>query len=104
MEFSELKHLQRYTTTFELDYRKIERNPHRHQLSTTFYFTIEEVFETPEVEDVDRSTSYSMIYDIVNRNCGNNFHHQNVTNQHQHVRKPTYQQYQSIYFQRPMNF
>ena len=32
-------------TTFELKYKYFEQNLQRHQLSTTFYFTIEEVFE-----------------------------------------------------------
>ena len=33
-------------TTFELNYSRFEQLPQRHQLSTKFHFTIEEVFET----------------------------------------------------------
>ena len=31
---------------FDLECRKFERLPQRHQISTKFYFKIEEVFET----------------------------------------------------------
>ena len=40
MEISKLKHLQWYTTNFELDDRNFERLPQRHQLSTIFQYTI----------------------------------------------------------------
>ena len=53
MKLSKLKHLQRYMTPFELDYRNFELLPQSHQLSTTFTSTIEEVFETLETEDID---------------------------------------------------
>ena len=56
---SKLKHLQRYMITFELEYRKFELNPQRHQLSTTFQLTIEEVFGTLEIEDVYTTTAHS---------------------------------------------
>ena len=36
MEMSKLKHVQRYVTTFELDYRKFEHLPQIQQLSTIF--------------------------------------------------------------------
>ena len=71
MELSKLKHLQQYMTLFDLYYRKFEHLPQRHQLSTTFQFKIEEVFETIEIEDVDIKTDHSMIEPIVNRNFGN---------------------------------
>ena len=45
MELSKLNYLQRYMTTFELDYTRFEQKPQRHQLSTTFQFEIEELFE-----------------------------------------------------------
>ena len=41
MELSKLKHLQRYMTNFEPDYRNFERLPQIHQLSTKFNYTIE---------------------------------------------------------------
>ena len=45
MELLELKHLQLYMTTFELEYRKFELLPQIQQLYTTFHFTIEEVLK-----------------------------------------------------------
>ena len=48
-------------TIFELYYRKFERLPQRHQLSTIFNYTIEEVFETLETVDVDMSTAHYII-------------------------------------------
>ena len=53
MELSKFKHIQCYTTTFELDHRKIEYTPKIHQLSTIFQYTIGEVFETLETADLD---------------------------------------------------
>ena len=53
-----MKHLQQYMTTFKLDYRKFERLPQSHKLSTTFTSTIEEVFETLEKADIDTTTSH----------------------------------------------
>ena len=38
--------------SFKLDYRKFERNPQIHQLNNKFILTIEELFETLEIEDV----------------------------------------------------
>ena len=53
MEPSKLKHLQRYTNPFELDYRKFEHLPQSHQLYTTSIYTIEKVSETLETADSD---------------------------------------------------
>ena len=61
--------------TFELQYRNFERDPQRHQISTTFQCTIEEVFETLEKSDVEVSTPHSTIDPIYSRNFGNTFHH-----------------------------
>ena len=47
MKLLKLNHLKQYMTSFELEYGKFERKPHRHQLNNTFTFTTEEVFETP---------------------------------------------------------
>ena len=47
--------------------------PQRHQLSTIFQFTIEDVFENLETADVDMSTAHPMIETIVNRNFGKHF-------------------------------
>ena len=89
MEPSKLKHLQLYMTTFELEYRKFERNSQRQKPSTKFHFTIEDVFETLETSDVDMSTSHYMIDPIVNGNFVNTFHRQNVPDQIQHFHKQT---------------
>ena len=52
MELLKLKHLQQYMSIFELEYIHFERIPQRHQLTTTFHFTIEEVFETLKTDNV----------------------------------------------------
>ena len=52
MELSKLKHHQCYMTKFELDYRKFEQLPKRHQLSTTIHIKIEELIETIDTADV----------------------------------------------------
>ena len=98
MELSKLKRLQCYINTFELKYIKSECNPQRHQFSTTFHHTIEELFETLYTVDVYIPTVHSIVDPIFNRDFGNNFHHQNGPNQHQHVHKPTGRQYQYISF------
>ena len=69
-------------TTFELEYRNFKRNPHRHQLYTTFQFIIEEVFENLETEKLDITTANpsAIIDSIINKNFGNNFYHQNGPN------------------------
>ena len=74
-----------------------------HQLSTTFQFTIEDVFRNIETTYVDISKAHSIIETIVNINFGNKFHHQNGPNQRQHIHKNTSQQYQYIPYQRPRN-
>ena len=98
-----MKNLQRYLNNFELEYRKFEHNSQRRQISTTFKFTIEGVFETLETADVDMSTYYYMIDPIFNRKFGNTFHHQNGKNQRQHAPKNTGQYDQSNFFQIPSN-
>ena len=99
MEMSKLGHLQQYMTTFQLKYRRFERLPRRHQISTIFNSTIEEVIETPETVDVYMSTAYSVIEPIVNHNFGNKFQHHNGPNKRQHIHKNTSQYYQPIYYQ-----
>ena len=78
MEFSKLKHLQRYMTTFEIKYRNFECNIQIHQPFDKFQFTIEEVSETLETSFVDTTTEYysTMIKLIVNRKFVNTFNHQ----------------------------
>ena len=98
---SKLKHSQRYMNTFELDCIKFEILTKRHQLSTIFQSTIEEVFETLEKENLDLSTSHSIIEPIVNQDYGNTFHHQNGPNHLQPIHKNTSRQYQSITYQIP---
>ena len=83
MAISKLKQLQRYLTSFEIYYRKFERKPQRHQLSIEFDVTMEQVFETLEIADIDmtNTSSPTMVETIFNRNFVNTFHHQNGTNQ-----------------------
>ena len=78
-------------TKFELEYRKFKLDPHIHQLSTIFQFTIEEVLETLEVADLDMKTTHysTMIEPIFNRNFGNEFHKHNGTKHHQNLHKNT---------------
>ena len=38
---------------YKIKYRKFEQIQQRNQLTTTLHFTIEEVFETLEIADVD---------------------------------------------------
>ena len=76
-------------TPYELDYRKFERLPQSHQLSTKFTSTIKEVFETLDTFDIYMTSSHSMIEPIVNRNYGNIFQHNNGPNQFQHIQKNT---------------
>ena len=109
MELSKLKHLQIYMTIYEPDDNFFECIPQSHHISTAFTSTIEEVFENIETTDIDMTSSHSMIEPIVNRDFGNQFQHQNGTNQHQHIHKNTNkqyeqrknsQQYQPIFYQR----
>ena len=74
-------------TTIEIYYRKFEHLPQKHQLSTIFNSTIEEVFETLETADIDMSTDHSMIEPTVNRYFVNTLHHQNGPNQCQHIHR-----------------
>ena len=96
MGVSKLKHLQRYMTPFELDYRSFEHQPQSQQLSLTFTPKIEEIFESLETSDIDITPSHSIIEPIVNRNFGNIFQHHNGPNQFQNKHKNTSQQHQHI--------
>ena len=88
-------------TNFELDYGNFQCLPQIHQLSTIFHSAIEELFETLETADVDMSTAYFIIELIFNWNFGNKLHYHNGTNQRQHIRKNTSQQYQPRTYQIP---
>ena len=103
IELSKLKHLQCYTTKFELEFINIERKP---IVSNKFHFIVVEVFETLEtLFDAPTTTYYStMIKPSVSKNFGNYYHHQNGTNQHQHVNQHTGQNYQSRSYQISRNF
>ena len=101
MGLSTLKHTQQYMTTFELNYRNFEFLTQRHQISTIFNFTVEEVFKTLETAYVDMSTAHSMIELIVKQDFSNTLHHQNGPNQRQHIHKNTSHQYQPKSYQRP---
>ena len=58
---SKLKHLQRYLTSFELDFRRFEHHPKSNQLSIIFTPSTEITFETLETADIDMNPSHSMI-------------------------------------------
>ena len=96
MKLSKLNQIQRYMTSFELDYMKFEYKPQRHKPNNKFLFTTKEVFETLKAADVDTTTTLSsnMIEPIFNRNFGNTFHHHNGPNHCQRANKHTYQHYQ----------
>ena len=46
MELSKMKHLQRYMTSFDLEFRRFERQPQSNQFSSIITHTMEESFET----------------------------------------------------------
>ena len=46
MELSNMKHLQRYMTSFEIEFRRFERKPQSNQLSIIFTPSMEVIFET----------------------------------------------------------
>ena len=82
MEIFNCEYLQYHIATFKLEYRSFECKPQRNQLSNTFQFTIEEVFETLETADVYTKTAHysTLIRTIANRSFGNTFHHHNGLN------------------------
>ena len=80
MELSKLKHVQRSMNTFELNYRRLERQPQIQQLSLIFTHKIEEIIETLKTADI-----HSMVKHIFNSNIVNTFQHQNGSNQRQHT-------------------
>ena len=90
-------------TSFELKYKSLEQKPQIHQLLTTFYFTLEQVFETLETSDIDMLKKHSIIEPIFNRNFGNNFRHQNLPNQRQRFHNITGKEYKCISFLIPSN-
>ena len=68
---SNMKYLQRYMTSYELEYRRFERQPQINQLYLTFTPKMEERFETLDTADIDMNPYHSIIEPIVNRNFGN---------------------------------
>ena len=90
-ELSKFKHIQRYMTAFDLDFRMCGRLPQRHRLFTILHSTIEAIFENIEESDVDILTALSIIEPIFNHNIGNTFHRHNGPNQRQHIYKNTSQ-------------
>ena len=88
-EMSNLKHLQPYMTSFELDFRKFECQSQSDQLSIILTPSIELIFEALETDDIEMYPSHSMLDPIFYRNFGNTFHHQNGPNQRQHTNKNT---------------
>ena len=75
MELSKLEYLQRYTTSFELDFKRFERQPQRNQLSIIFTPSIELIFETLETAEIDINPYHLFIDPILNRKFENTFHH-----------------------------
>ena len=96
MELSNLKHLQCYMNSFEIDFRRFESQPQSYQLSITFTPSMEIIFETLETVDINMNPYHLMIKPIVNRNFGNTLHHQNGSNQRQPTNKNFSPQYQHI--------
>ena len=74
---------------FEMEYKTFKWLPQKYQLTNTFHFTIEEVFETLETADVDISKAHSIIDPIVNIDLVNSFQHQIGPNQCQRIHKNT---------------
>ena len=93
MELSKLKHLQCYTNSFGIDFRRFESQPQSNQLSITFTPSIEIIFETLETVDFDKNLSHSIIETIFNRNFRNTFHHHNGSNKRQRNNKHVSKQY-----------
>ena len=48
MDLSNMKHLQQYMTSFELEFRSFEHHPQSNQLSIIFTPKMEEIIETIE--------------------------------------------------------
>ena len=93
MEISKLKNLQRYKTSFEINFINFERQPQSDQLPIVFSPSIELLFETLETADIGMNPSHSMVEPIVNRNFGNTLQHQNGPNQRQQTNKNAIQKY-----------
>ena len=93
MGLSKWKHLKRYMTPFELDYRRFERQPQIQQLSLILTPKIDGRFETLETTYIYINLSHSMIEPILNKNFVNTSQHQNGLNQRQHTHKNTSQQH-----------
>ena len=87
MELSNLKHLQRYMNSFEIDFKRFERKPQSDQRSIILTPSMELIFETIETEDIGMNPTQSIIEPITKRNFENTFHHQNGPNYRQHTNK-----------------
>ena len=61
MELSNPKHLQRYMTYFDLDFREFERQPQSNQLLIMLTPSMELISETLETTDIDMHPSHSVI-------------------------------------------
>ena len=94
MELSKLKNIQFYMTSFEIEFRRFERQPQSNQLSIIFTPSMELIFETLETADIDSNPPNSIIEPIVKSNFGNTFHHQNGPDQRQHINNKTSHKYQ----------
>ena len=53
MELSKLKHLQCFMTSFDICFRRFERQPQSDQLSIIFTPSMEVISETMEISDID---------------------------------------------------
>ena len=65
---SELKHLQRFMTSFNLDFIIFEHQPQSDQPFTIFKPSIELIFETLETDEIYMHPYHSMTDHIINRN------------------------------------
>ena len=94
MKLSKFKHLQCYMTSFDIEFRRFDRQPQSNQLSIIFIASMEVIFETIGTAYIYMNPSHLTIKLIVNRNFGNTFHHHNGFNKSQHTNKHTSQKYQ----------
>ena len=61
MELSKLKHIQRNTTSFEIGFRRFERQPQSKQLSIIFNPSMELILENLDTDEIEMNPPHSMI-------------------------------------------
>ena len=66
-ELSNMKYVQLCMTSFELDFRRFERQPQSEKLSIIFTPSMEIIFETIETVYIEMNLPHSIFEPIVNR-------------------------------------